>query len=117
MAQDPMPDHPLYAMWKARYDADLGTQRERAAMRADREAKRAAWRETWRAYLTRGAAEHLRCPAAALVEPTGMVETSTGLTPTWHMRLSSFAGPASTRAMAALTHGQDNYMAMNTSRS
>ena len=62
MAQDPMPDHPLYAMWKARYDADLRAQRERAAMRADREAKRAAWRETWRAYLARGVAEHYAAP-------------------------------------------------------
>jgi hypothetical protein len=58
-----MPDHPMYAMWKARYDADLATRQERAVMRADREAKRAAWGETWRAYLARGAAEHYGAPA------------------------------------------------------
>jgi hypothetical protein len=38
-----MTDHPQYAMWKARFDAEQLIERERAA----RQAERAAWRDTW----------------------------------------------------------------------
>jgi len=48
-------EHPQYAMWKARYEAELTAQREREAMRAEREAKREGWHQAWRAYRTRAA--------------------------------------------------------------
>lgn len=45
-----MADHPQYAMWKARYDAERSALAERAAWRAGRDVERAGWREAWRSY-------------------------------------------------------------------
>jgi len=45
-----VPDHPQYAMWKARYDAEQALARERAAWRAQRDAEHDGWREAWRSY-------------------------------------------------------------------
>ena len=43
-----MPDHPQYTMWKARYEAELAAERERAVRRGEREASRAVWQQAWR---------------------------------------------------------------------
>ena len=42
-----MPEHPQYAMWKARHEAEQAAARERSARR---EAWRSSWRETWDHY-------------------------------------------------------------------
>jgi uncharacterized protein YjlB len=55
-----VPDHPQYAMWKARYDAEQAVARERAAWRAQRDAEQEGWREAWRSYQARWHAGHRR---------------------------------------------------------
>ena len=47
-----MPEHPQYTMWKARHDAELAAERERAAKRAERDALGAEWQQAWRSYET-----------------------------------------------------------------
>ena len=48
-----MLEHPQYMMWKARYEAELATEREQAARRARQEATRAEWGEAWQNYKDR----------------------------------------------------------------
>ena len=45
-----MPDHPQYAMWKARLEAELAAERARAARRAARDADREGWDQAWVRY-------------------------------------------------------------------
>ena len=45
-----MQDHPQYAMWKARLEAEQAAERARAARRAAREADRVGWDEAWVRY-------------------------------------------------------------------
>ncbi len=45
-----MAEHPQYAMWKARYEAERAADRERAARRAQREASEVGLEEAWRSY-------------------------------------------------------------------
>ena len=48
-----MPDHPQYAMWKARLEAELAADRQRAVRRARREAEQADWNRAWEEYKER----------------------------------------------------------------
>ena len=45
-----MPEHPQYLMWKARYEAELAAEQERAARRGQREVSRMEWQEAWHRY-------------------------------------------------------------------
>jgi len=45
-----MADHPLYAMWRDRYEAELAAERERAARRAAREDQHEEWQRAWHEY-------------------------------------------------------------------
>ena len=45
-----MSDHPQYAMWKARYEAERAAEQERAARRVDREARQAQWKTAFEEY-------------------------------------------------------------------
>ncbi len=65
-----MPDHPHYAMWKARYEAEQAAAKVRATRRAVREAEQAGWREAWEGYKLRWG------------EGSGIA----GLPPWWHLR-------------------------------
>ncbi len=65
-----MSEHPQYAMWKARYDAEQAVLRERVAWRSQREAERERWREAWRTYQTHWHEGLTRAPAP----------------PWWHLR-------------------------------
>jgi hypothetical protein len=42
-----VPDHPQYAMWKARLEAELAAERAQAARRAARDADREGWDQAW----------------------------------------------------------------------
>jgi len=42
-----LPNHPQYAMWKARLVAELAAERERASRRALRDTERQQWDEVW----------------------------------------------------------------------
>ena len=48
-----MPDHPQYAMWKARFDAEQAAAREREARRARRDAEQVDWNRAWEHYKER----------------------------------------------------------------
>jgi hypothetical protein len=43
-------DHPQYAMWKTRLEAELAANHERTARRAVRDAYQQDWDETWVTY-------------------------------------------------------------------
>jgi hypothetical protein len=45
-----VPDHPQYAMWKARHQAEQAAAQERAARRAARDAQQARWKGAWEEY-------------------------------------------------------------------
>jgi hypothetical protein len=45
-----VPEHPQYAMWNARYEAEQALARERAAWRTQRDADHEGWRDAWRTY-------------------------------------------------------------------
>lgn len=57
-----MPDHPQYAMWKGRYEAELAADRERTARRARREAANVGQEEAWHSYKVHWRAGLLRRP-------------------------------------------------------
>lgn len=42
-----LPDHPHYEMWKARREAELAAERDRALRRAARDTERQQWDEAW----------------------------------------------------------------------
>ena len=53
MTSGEQPEHPMFRMWQDRLDAEKAQEQVRAALRATREAERAAWYEAWRAYKAR----------------------------------------------------------------
>jgi hypothetical protein len=63
-------DHPLNAMWKARYEAEHAAAQERAARRALRETQQVHWKEAWEDYKARR------------LEGMGVAS----LPPWWHLR-------------------------------
>ena len=48
-----MPDHPQYAMWKARLEAEQAAGRHKAARRRKGEAEQADWNRAWEDYKER----------------------------------------------------------------
>ena len=65
-----MPEHPQYAMWKARYEAEQAVARERSAWRTQRDAEHEGWREAWKSYQSHWHAGLSRTPTP----------------PWWHLR-------------------------------
>jgi hypothetical protein len=45
-----VPDHPQYAMWNTRYQAEQAAERERATRRTQRDALQADWEKAWEEY-------------------------------------------------------------------
>ena len=48
-----MDEHPLYRMWKTRFDEEVERSQALAARRAEREAERASWYAAWNSYKDR----------------------------------------------------------------
>jgi len=46
-------EHPLYRMWKTRFDEEVERSQALAARRAEREAERAEWYAAWYSYKER----------------------------------------------------------------
>lgn len=65
-----MREHPQYAMWKARHEAEQAVTRERAAWRAEREGEQEGLREAWKSYRA-----HWRAGLTRMPPP-----------PWWHLR-------------------------------
>jgi hypothetical protein len=57
-----MPDHPQYAMWKERREAERAAERERAERRALREASKEGWVAAWLTYRKQSETEWARMP-------------------------------------------------------
>ncbi len=76
-----VPEHPQYAMWKARYEAEQALAQERKAWRVQRDQEHEGWREAWRTYQDHWQAGLTRTPPPPWWHVAAWLRLSLGLRP------------------------------------